>query len=63
MILPVSHVEIASDARDRSVIVVILIRSEPADHEIDAVKSFEPAGLVETEKLFIIKKFAFEEQA
>ncbi len=27
------------------------------------VKSFEPAGLVETEKLFIIKKFAFEEQA
>src|SRR5258705_10457216 len=63
MILPVSHVKIANDARNRSVVVVILVRSEPADHEIAAVKSFEPARLVQTEQLFIIKEFALEEQA
>src|SRR5215469_14563937 len=63
MIIAVYFVKIFDDARYRSVIVMIFIRSQPKHCEIAIAKQSQPFSLVRTEQLVVIKEFSFEEES
>src|SRR5262245_11019356 len=62
VVAPVILVEVADDTRNRSVIVVILLRSESTDDKITAVKHTEPRSFVRTEKFLVFEEFSLQKK-
>ena len=54
-------VEIAHQARDRRVIVVILVRGEAKHSEVAVAEGVQPPGFVVTQQFLVAKKLFLDE--